>query len=206
LAIGASSINRARSSLATTTAAPVVDPGSVASSHCAVFLKGRLQACERFGGCSYTRVLVYFERDGFALLLSDHHRNYLFNETPAGDCRMCPTLALCSKLILRLARDSRCRRDVLAVTPIWQPAIAQLSPSLNIESMISPGPSRYPHLAFFSRKGALLIDSIPPATIKSASPAVMAWAARATAFNPDPQTLLTVNDGMLSGMPAAIAD
>ena len=34
--------------------------------------------------------------------------------------------------------------------------------------------------------------SKPPAMTHSLSPARMAWSARATAFNPDPQTLLTV--------------
>src|SRR5262249_1047159 len=70
----------------------------------------------------------------------------------------------------------------------------------------SSGPSLYPQRASLSRKGARLIDSIPPATIKSASSAAIACAASATAFKPEPQTLLTVNEGTLSGIPAAIAD
>ncbi len=43
--------------------------------------------------------------------------------------------------------------------------------------------------------------SVPPANIISASPALMAWAANATVFNPDPQTLFTVNDGTSIGIP-----
>ena len=49
------------------------------------------------------------------------------------------------------------------------------------------------------------MDSTPPATIKSASPAMTACAASATAFKPDPHTLLTVNEGTASGIPAAMA-
>ncbi len=40
--------------------------------------------------------------------------------------------------------------------------------------------------------GAFDIDSMPPATTISASPALMAWAASITAFRPEPQTLLMV--------------
>ena len=39
----------------------------------------------------------------------------------------------------------------------------------------------------------MLIDSIPPATTISALPVWIACAASATAFNPDPQTLLIVS-------------
>src|SRR4029077_2648320 len=48
--------------------------------------------------------------------------------------------------------------------------------------------------------------SMPPATRHSASPARIAWAARATVFKPLPQTLLMVVDGTLSASPAPIAD
>jgi hypothetical protein len=44
--------------------------------------------------------------------------------------------------------------------------------------------------------------SIPPATRRDASPALMAWAASITAFSPEPQTLLTVWAGTDSGRPA----
>ena len=47
--------------------------------------------------------------------------------------------------------------------------------------------------------------SMPPATIRSASPARMAWAASTTAFNPEPHTLLTVKAAMVSGKPALSA-
>ena len=47
--------------------------------------------------------------------------------------------------------------------------------------------------------------SWPPATMMSASPALIACAASATAFNPEPQTLLIVIEPTVTGMPAAIA-
>jgi len=47
--------------------------------------------------------------------------------------------------------------------------------------------------------------SIPPATTTSASPAFTAWAASITAFNPEPQTLLTVTAPTSTGIPAATA-
>ena len=56
-----------------------------------------------------------------------------------------------------------------------------------------------------SRCGAPVIDSIPPATTMSNSPAPMSCAASAMASRPDRQTLLIVIDGTLIGMPAATA-
>ena len=47
-------------------------------------------------------------------------------------------------------------------------------PSLIIESMAWPWPSRSPSRAPGSRYGQLLIDSMPPATTTSASPAAIA--------------------------------
>jgi hypothetical protein len=49
------------------------------------------------------------------------------------------------------------------------------------------------------------IDSMPPATITSASPALMAWAASMTVLRPEPQTLFTVVQGTRFGMPAPSA-
>ncbi len=51
---------------------------------------------------------------------------------------------------------------------------------------------RYPVRACGKRYGQLDIDSIPPATTISLSPSVTACAASATAFKPEPQTLLIV--------------
>jgi hypothetical protein len=50
----------------------------------------------------------------------------------------------------------------------------------------------------------LVIDSMPPATTMSCSPATMALAPYTTAFRPEPHTLLTVTAPTLSGTPAPI--
>src|SRR5690606_2802517 len=54
-----------------------------------------------------------------------------------------------------------------------------------------------------SRCGALVIDSMPPATTARAEPALMMSWASITAFMPEPQTLLMVVQPAASGMPAA---
>ena len=46
-----------------------------------------------------------------------------------------------------------------------------------------------------SKCGALVIDSMPPATTTSTSPARMSWSAIAMAFRPERQTLLMVIEG-----------
>ena len=61
-----------------------------------------------------------------------------------------------------------------------------------MESTSCPLPSRYPLRAFGRRYGALVIDSMPPATTIELLPVSMACAASATAFNPEPHTLLIV--------------
>ena len=68
--------------------------------------------------------------------------------------------------------------------------------------MVSPylKPSR----DFGSRCGALVIDSMPPATMISASPARIIWSAVAIALRPDRHTLLMVIDGSESGSPPAM--
>lgn len=49
------------------------------------------------------------------------------------------------------------------------------------------------------------MDSWPPATTTSNSPARMSWSASAMASSPDRHTLLTVSAGTFIGMPALIA-
>ena len=58
---------------------------------------------------------------------------------------------------------------------------------------------------FGSRCGADVIDSIPPATTTSHSPARISWSASATAFSPDRHTLLMVMAGTDMAMPALTA-
>ena len=61
---------------------------------------------------------------------------------------------------------------------------------------------RSPVRALSSRYGALDIDSMPPATATSYSPAWIALPASMTARMPEPQTLWTVTHGTVFGMPA----
>ena len=61
-----------------------------------------------------------------------------------------------------------------------------------------------PSRDFGSRCGAWVIDSMPPATTMSCSPARIIWSAMAMALMPERQTLLIVIDGMLIGSPAAM--
>ena len=69
------------------------------------------------------------------------------------------------------------------------------------ESTTAPLPMRRPSRTRGSRYGALLIDSMPPATATSMSPVAMPWAASMTAFNPEPQTLLMVSAATRSCRP-----
>ena len=62
-----------------------------------------------------------------------------------------------------------------------------------------------PSRDFGSRCGALVIDSMPPATTTSNSPARISWSASAIASRPDRQTLLMVSAGTVIGMPALTA-
>ena len=69
--------------------------------------------------------------------------------------------------------------------------------------MVSPylKPSR----DFGSRCGAWVIDSMPPATTISTSPARISWSASAMALMPERHTLLMVMLGTFIGMPPATA-
>jgi hypothetical protein len=79
------------------------------------------------------------------------------------------------------------------------------SPSWTIESTVSSGPIFTPPRSPRITCGAFDIDSIPPATAISASPAAIARHAPSTASSPEPHTLFTVTHGTLCGSPAASA-
>jgi len=64
---------------------------------------------------------------------------------------------------------------------------------------------RAPNRASGMAYGAFVIDSMPPATAISISPARMSWSARAIAFRPERHTLLIVIAGVSLGSPALIA-
>src|SRR3954466_11694838 len=88
---------------------------------------------------------------------------------------------------------------------MWHCSKAHHSPSLIIESRISALPIRRPSRTRGSRYGALLIDSMPPATATSMSPTRIAWSAIITAFSPEPHTLLIVSAATCSGRPPCSA-
>src|ERR1700761_3830674 len=67
-------------------------------------------------------------------------------------------------------------------------------------------PYLYPARLSISRCGALVIDSWPPATTTSNSPARMSWSASAIASMPDRHILLMVSAGTSQPIPAATAD
>src|SRR6266850_1510685 len=69
-------------------------------------------------------------------------------------------------------------------------------------SITCPWPMRRPPRAFGSRYGALVIDSMPPATITSALPAARMSCASIAAFIPEPHILFTVVQPVPSGSPA----
>ena len=78
-------------------------------------------------------------------------------------------------------------------------------PSWIIVSTISACPRREPSRAPGRTYGARVIDSIPPATTTSTSPARIIWSASAIAVVPDRHTLSTFSAGTSLGIPAAIA-
>ena len=71
-------------------------------------------------------------------------------------------------------------------------------------STIFASPMRKPSRDPCSTCGDWLIDSWPPATTMSESPLAIDWAPSIAAFRPEPQTLLMVIAGTMSGRPAQI--
>ncbi len=82
---------------------------------------------------------------------------------------------------------------------------AQNSPSYIIESTTVLSPMRIPARASGRRYGALVIDSMPPATTRSAWPDWMRRSAIMIELMPDRQTLLIVVDGTDIGTPPSTA-
>ncbi len=109
------------------------------------------------------------------------------------------------------AANASCSSRLIPSRPLWcsvDSPIAMCSklsvrPSKAIESRTSTAPYLYPVREPGSRCGALVIDSMPPATTTSTSPALISWSASAMASSPDRHTLLIVIDGTLIGIPAA---
>ncbi len=89
-----------------------------------------------------------------------------------------------------------------AQLPMWVSLYGSHRPSLIIESTSVPLPIRRPVRPFSRRYGAFDMDSIPPATATSYSPAWMALPTSITARMPEPHTLWTVTQGTVFGTPA----
>ena len=77
-------------------------------------------------------------------------------------------------------------------------------PSLIIASIALASPMRKPKRALGSRYGAEDIDSMPPPTPTSTSPARIAWSSSAVARRPEAQTLLMVSEETSLGIPPLI--
>ena len=91
-----------------------------------------------------------------------------------------------------------------ASSPMCLPVNGFLSPSWTIPSSAWPSPMRKPKRACFKRYGALDIDSMPPATARSRSPARTAWSTIPAERRPDAQTLFTVSEETSFGIPPLI--
>ena len=92
----------------------------------------------------------------------------------------------------------------VASSAMCLPLQALTSPSLSMQSSALPSPMRKPKRAFFRRYGAWDMDSMPPATAMSRSPARIAWSTIPAERRPDAQTLLMVSEVVSLGMPALI--
>src|SRR3954468_21857457 len=85
------------------------------------------------------------------------------------------------------------------------PSKLDVRPSWVIRSSSVPSPRRYPKRAFGRMYGAFDIDSMPPVTTTSTSPARIIESAISTALTDDAQTLLIVSLGVSIGSPPPIA-
>src|SRR4030088_3087908 len=84
---------------------------------------------------------------------------------------------------------------------MWHRSNPHQGPLWIIESTTSALPMRRPSRTRGSRYGQPLIDSMPPATAMSMSPARMPWSAIITALSPEPHTLLIVSAATWWGRP-----
>ncbi len=92
----------------------------------------------------------------------------------------------------------------LASCAMCLPLNGFVRPSWIIASIALPSPMRKPKRAPFKRYGAFDIDSMPPPTATSTSPARIAASMMPAARTPEAQTLLIVSEETSFGMPALI--
>ena len=92
----------------------------------------------------------------------------------------------------------------VASSNIWRPLNGLVRPSWTIASSALTSPMRKPKRALGSRYGAQDIDSMPPPTPTSTSPARICASRIPTARMPEAQTLLIVSELTSFGIPALI--
>ena len=92
----------------------------------------------------------------------------------------------------------------VASSNIWRPENGFVSPSWTIASSALASPMRKPKRALGSMYGAQDIDSMPPPTPTSTSPARICASRMPTARTLEAQTLLIVSEETSLGMPALI--
>ncbi len=107
------------------------------------------------------------------------------------------TASCSSRLICRSALPAS------VASPISLPLTGSCRPSWFSESSMGASPMTTPARSPGTRCGALVMDSWPAATMKSASPARIIRAASITAVSPERQSLLIVTVGTSQPMPAA---
>ena len=193
------------SDMITTAAAPSLMPDALpAVTVPPSVLKAGPQRLQLLGRRAGPRVLVGVELEGLALLRARNlDRHDLGLELAALDGR--DRLAAGSRPRTRPAPRARCSylaATFSAVMPMCTWVIGQVRPSAIIESSSCSCPIRMPKRAFFEMYGAPLMLSIPPATTMSASPSMIACAARTTALSPEPHALLTREGRLLLRQPA----
>ena len=103
------------------------------------------------------------------------------------------------------ARVSSISADTSSLSaPMCLPLNGFVSPSLIIASIALASPIRNPNRASLSMYGDFDIDSMPPPTPTSRSPARIAESSSAAARIPDAHTLLTVSEETSLGIPPLI--
>ena len=193
----------ARSALITTSAAaPSLTRRRVAGGDRAVLLERRLQRAQRLGGRVGADRLVAIEDERVALLLRDRDRQDLGRERAGGVRRRGLLVALGGVRVLLVARHLvDARRRSRRRCPCASSRTGTTGRRGSSSRRPGRGPCAGPRARGAARYGALLIDSMPPATAISMSPVRMPCCASITALRPEPHTLLMVSAATWSARP-----
>ena len=193
---------RVLSDVTTSAAAPSLTPGALPAVTRAVLLERRLQRAERFDGGVGADRLVAVDDDRVALALRDRDRQDLVLEPALA--RGVRRLAMGLGRVGVLLRAADLVRLGDASRPTCPCGSCRRRTTDRRGSSSRPAcrcPSAAPRGCAARRYGALLIDSMPPATAISMSPVAIPCAASITAFRPEPQTLLIVSAATWSASP-----